>query len=271
MLYDRIEPEFSLANLIDCYWVIESDDCTPNRQQIIPDGFPEVIFHYRDPYRINISGEWELQNRKLLAGQIRNHFLLENTGSSGMIGIKFKPAGVTQLFGINMQNLTDKVVDLDSVLESEFHFISEFLLSPAPYFEKVDRLNQFFVEKKTNAKENGYFVEKALEYIFEVNGVVSVSELTSAMNVGERKLERLFNKYVGLSPKFYSRIIRFNYIFQLIQKKKLSWSEVAHLSGYYDQSHFISNFQEFTGEDPSSYFFEDENIANFFLKRPIEN
>lgn len=271
MLYDRIEPDLSLSHLIDCYWVIESNDRTPHQQKIIPDGFPEIIFHYRDPYRINISGEWELQNRKLLAGQIRNHFLLENTGSSGMIGIKLKPAGVTQLFGISMQEFTDKVVHLDSVLEAEFHFVSEFLLSPTPYFEKVDRLNRFFNEKKKQMKKNELLIDNALELIFKENGVVSVSELISALNVGERKLERLFNKYVGLSPKFYSRIIRFNYIFQLIQKKKLSWSEVAQLSGYYDQSHFISNFQEFTGEDPSSYFFEDENIANFFLKRPVEN
>ncbi|MBO6522335.1 MAG: helix-turn-helix transcriptional regulator [Balneolaceae bacterium] len=271
MLYDRIEPELSLTNLIDCYWVIESNDRTPRQQKIIPDGFPEIIFHYRDPYRIKLSGEWELQTKKLFAGQIRNHFLLENTGSSGMIGIKFKPAGLTKLFGIDMQNYTDNVADLDSVLESEFHFVSEILLSPTPYFEKVDVLNQFFTKKKAGNTKSSQIIEQTLELISENNGVISVSELTSTLDVGERKLERLFNKYVGLSPKFYSRIIRFNYIFQVIQKKKLSWSEVAHLSGYYDQSHFISNFQEFTGEDPSSYFFENDNMANFFLKRPIEN
>ncbi len=271
MLYDRIEPELSLSNLIDCYWVIESNDRTPRQQKIVPDGFPEIIFHYRDPYRINLSGVWELQSRKLLSGQIRNHFLLENTGSSGMIGIKFKPAAITQLFGIDMQTYSDEVVDLDYVLEPEFQFISEVLLSPTPYFEKVDTLNQFFTTKKKDDSNNSRLIEQALEVIFNENGVISVSELTSALKIGERKLERLFNKYVGLSPKFYSRLIRFNHIFKLIQKQKLSWSEVAHLSGFYDQSHFISNFQEFTGEEPSTYFFEDENMANFFLKRPLEN
>ncbi len=271
MLYDRIEPYFTLTNFIDCYWVIESNDRTPHQQKIIPDGFPEIIFHYRDPYRINISGKWETQETCLLAGQIRNHFLLENTGSSGMIGIKFKPSGLTRLFGIEMSDLTDKVVNLNSYLKEEFKFLTEHLLSPTPYFEKVDSLNKFFSERKSAEKKNDLLVEKALELIFEKDGVISVSDLAGILSVGERKLERLFDKYVGLSPKFYTRIIRFNYIFQLIQKKKLSWSEVAHLSGFYDQSHFINNFQEFTGEDPSSYFFEDENMANFFLKRPFVN
>lgn len=271
MFYDRIEPDLALTNLIDCYWVIESNDRTPRQQKIIPDGFPEIIFHYRDPYQTNLSGKWEDQSNKLFSGQIRNHFLLENTGSSGMIGIKFKPAAIAQLFGVEMKEFTDKVVDLDIVLEPEFHFISEKLLSPTPYFEKVDLLNQFFTKKKADDSRNSQLIEQALELIFREKGVVSVSDLISALDVGERKLERLFNKYVGLSPKFYSRIIRFNYIFQLIQKQKLSWSEVAQLSGYYDQSHFISNFQEFSGEEPSTYFFEDKNMANFFLKRPVEN
>ena len=271
MLYDRIEPDYSLSNIIDCYWVIESNDRTTHQQQIIPDGFPEIIFHYGDPYKINLSGKWEIQTKKLLSGQIRNHFILENTGKSGMIGLKFKPAGITQLFGIDMQEFTDRVVDLDSVLETEFKIISEKLLSPIPYLEKVDILNQFFSKKAVDDSENSRLIEQALELITEENGMISVSKLTSSLEVGERKLERLFNKYVGLSPKFYSRIIRFNHIFQIIQKKKLSWSEVAQLSGYYDQSHFISNFQEFSGKDPSTYFFEDKNMANFFLKRPVEN
>jgi methylphosphotriester-DNA--protein-cysteine methyltransferase len=72
-------------------------------------------------------------------------------------------------------------------------------------------------------------------------------------------------KFIGLPPKFYARLIRFNYIFSLIQDKKLTWSELASQSGYYDLSHFVKNFQSFTGEDPSSYVFEDENLANFFL------
>ncbi|MFV1885456.1 MAG: DUF6597 domain-containing transcriptional factor [Balneola sp.] len=271
MLYERIIPPLSLSGLIDCYWVVESNDRTIQRQKIIPDGFPEIIFHYGDPYRINITGEWQLQSRKLLAGQIRNHFSLENTGSAGMIGIKLKPHALTCFFGIDMKPLTDDVLDLDSILQAEFAPVSEMLLSNNPYSKKIDSLNHLFGGIKINNSKNDLLTEKALNLIFDTNGMIPISELTLRLNINERKLERLFSHYIGLSPKFYARIIRFNYIFQLIQKQQLSWSEVAQLSGYYDQSHFISNFQEFTGEDPSSYFFEDKNMANFFLKRPIEN
>lgn len=271
MLYDRIIPPTSLLGIIDCYWVVENNNPTIRQQKIIPDGFPEIIFHYGDPYQINISGIWETQTNKLLAGQIRNHFLLKNMGESGMIGIKFKPAAITQLFGFDTSLITDKVVDLNSVLEKEFASISDKLLSQIPYHQKIDILNLFFSVMDIKETENDEFISKALSLIFETNGMITISELTEKLEINERKIERLFKKYVGLSPKFYARIVRFNYIFQLVQNKKMSWSEVAQLGGFYDQSHFISNFQEFTGEDPSKYFFEDPNLANFFLKRPIES
>ncbi|MEQ9309662.1 MAG: helix-turn-helix transcriptional regulator [Balneolaceae bacterium] len=271
MLYDRIIPPSSLSTIIDCYWVVENEDQSIKQQKIIPDGFPELIFHYGNPYRINISGSWETQTPMLLAGQIYNHFLLENTGTSGMIGIKFKPATLTLFFGIDMKSITDKVVDLNSILSSERIPISDQLVTKLPYQQKINLLNSFFDQVTFEKTDNDALILEAISMIFDSNGIITISELTENLNVNERKLERLFDKYVGLSPKFYSRIIRFNYIFALVQNKKMKWSEAAHLSGFYDQSHFINNFQEFTGEDPSKYFFEDENMANFFLKRTTGN
>ena len=52
-----------------------------------------------------------------------------------------------------------------------------------------------------------------------------------------------------------------------MQNKDFDWSDVSFLAGYYDQSHFIKNFKEFTGENPSDYGFNDINMANFFLKK----
>lgn len=270
MFYNRIPPKKSLSKLIDCYWVVENEDETIFEQKIIPDGFPEIIFHYGDEYKINISGEWKVQSKSLLAGQIRNHFLLENTGVSGMIGIKFKPAGITQLFGLNMVDLTDAVVDLDSKLKNELEPLSQKMNSKTSFQETTTVLNAFFEGLLAEESENDLIINHAIELIFQENGMISISDLVKKTGVNERKLERLFRKYIGLSPKFYSRIIRFNYIFQLVQEKKMNWSELAQLSGFYDQSHFISNFQEFTGEDPSKYFFDDPTLANFFLKRPVE-
>lgn len=79
MIFKRITPPADLEKIIDCYWIVENDDPAPHRQKIIPDGFCEIIFHYRDPYRICLTDTWEQQYMHLLAGQISRHFYLENT------------------------------------------------------------------------------------------------------------------------------------------------------------------------------------------------
>ncbi|NET34089.1 MAG: AraC family transcriptional regulator [Cyanothece sp. SIO1E1] len=251
--------------------MIEDDSEEIVQQKIIPDGFPEIIFHYGDVYRINITGEWVVQPKTLFSGQIRNHFLLENTGSSGMIGIKLKPVAASQCFGINMSSFTDQVVELGIVTQDHFDFISDELISNVPYHQKIDTLNNFFEHIILESSENIDRVKQVIALIFESNGLMTVTDLQDKTGINERKLERLFAKYVGLSPKFYSRIIRFNYIFRKVENTRMSWSELALIAGFYDQSHFIKNFTEFTGEEPSNYFFENQNMGNFHLKHGKES
>ncbi|MDZ7771238.1 MAG: DUF6597 domain-containing transcriptional factor [Balneolaceae bacterium] len=85
-----------------------------------PDGFPEIIFHYGDPYRIRLGEEWEIQEPSLFAGQITGHFFLENTGRSKMIGIKLMPAAVVQLTALDMSLYTDRVVPLSQAFGDRF-------------------------------------------------------------------------------------------------------------------------------------------------------
>lgn len=267
MFFKRFDPAEELKNIIDCYWIIEDDDVAPIRQKIIPDGFNEIIFHYRNPYRINLSGAWEKQSLNLLAGQIRKHFFLENTGASGIIGIKMKPTALTHLFGISMHQFTDRVVDLSSVPPLQSLLISEQLRTAADHDVRITLLNDLFRKILSQKKYVTTAADHAIELIFTHHGMIPVSTITSAIGIGERQLENLFKKYIGLSPKFFMRIMRFNYIFKLVQDNNQSWSGLAYEASYFDQSHFIRNFRDFTGENPSDYAFDEKNMANFFLQK----
>lgn len=267
MNYQRVEPDEKLSLWVDCYWFAESTNMIREKKKIIPDGFPEIIFHYRDPYRINISGAWKQQGKNLLAGQIRNFFYLENTGASGMVGIKFKPAALAQLFELNMADHTDLVVPLPRIISRAFAGILESVNDPLDPLQFAQLLNHELGLIVPVRNDESQKVERALDLIFERNGNLEVNELLDQLAITERQLQRLFNKYVGLPPKFYCRIIRFSRIFSLMEQHDASWVEIALESGYYDQSHFIRNFKAFTGEDPSAYLFEEETLANFFMKR----
>lgn len=271
MEFSRITPHPDLTAFIECYWMMYSDDPNPVMEKIIPDGFTELIFNYRDVYKSKISGIWQLQSPNLLAGQLRTYFYLQNTGTTGSIAIKLKPAALTQIFGLNMEEYLDKIVDLDTFSNTALDELQKKIsvLCSIDYSKRKPAVKQvlddFFSRMITSATENP--LQIPLRLIFSTNGMVSVSEMATAAGISERQLERLFKRYIGLSPKYYARIIRFNYIFQLIQGNQSTWADIVYQSGYYDQSHFIRNFKAFTGEDPSSYFFEEKNMANFFLKK----
>lgn len=266
MIYQKITPSEHLRPYIESYWIIDSEnDVSLERHKIVPDGFPEMIFHYGDAYRINIVGNWEVQSVNLFAGQFRNHFHLENTGHAGMLGIKFKPAAVTQLFGLDMKLFTDKVTKIESC---DLSLLTPLLTYNLRLDTKEDFIKKFeTIIKAIKGQPKNDSLLKAVSIIQNSHGLVPISELALASGKSERQLERLFSKFIGLSPKFYSRIIRLGHIFELMQSKDNSWSDLVYESGFYDQSHFIKNFKEFTGEDPSAYGFDEKNMANFHLSK----
>jgi len=265
MKFTRIEAHPKLDQFIECYWMMQCDDPSPRIEKIIPDGFTELIFNYGGLYRAKTKDLWHLQTANLLAGQIKTYFYLENTGKTGSIAVKFKPAALTQFFGLNMSHYVDQITDLNTFGNEQLVSLQNKILPYQGDQESSRILDDYFISLLPEAATNP--LQNVLDLIFSKNGALSVHEMTVAGGSSERQLERLFKKYVGLSPKYYARIIRFNYIFQLIKSENTSWADVVYQSGYYDQSHFIRDFKAFTGEDPSSYYFKASNMANFFLNK----
>lgn len=263
MLYDRFSPSDSLKKFVKEYWVYENHDPTKSMQKVIPDGYSEIIIHYGDPYRINLAGSWQTQTSFLFSNQISKYFFLENTGVSAILGIKLHPTSFHEIFQIDMQDLTDQVLPLDSLIEAN-DLMS--IKQSNTIERKIELVENWLKARLTNTSPQDK-IRSCLDKIFNSHGMIEVEDLASGVQLSTRQLERQFKKVVGLPPKFYSRIIRFNYIFEVIKDQNDSWIRTALQSGYFDQSHFIKNFKEFTGEEPSSYGFDEVNLANFFLKR----
>jgi AraC-like DNA-binding protein len=267
MLFLKKNPTHQLSGIIKNFWMVDNEGATMIREEkIIPDGYPEMIFHYKETPFININGHWHKQVNYLLAGQIRNHFYLKNSGDVGTFAIKFQPSALTVLFNIDMSDLTDKVIPFNSKLIECLNPIIDIAISNHSFKEKLDLIEKWFLNflKGKNFRESKG--EQMLKLILEKQGQISLEKASDDLGISTRSLERYFEKHVGVSPKFYTRIVRFSHIFNLIQNEDFNWLDISFLAGYYDQSHFIKNFKEFTGENPTTYGFDEENMANFFLK-----
>lgn len=266
MQYFQKDPSIELSSIIKSFWQIEDLENTQIiRDKIVPDGYPELIFHFGDPYKIDISGQWEIQDKELLAGQLTNFFHLENTGAIGMFAIKLQPWAPPLLFNHNMTDLVDAVASISKKEANIVASLMDIAKSQVSFEEKCENASVAFkhLKKASKIDQNGII---AIREIIESNGKYQISEICSKVDISERSLERFCKKYIGLSPKFYSRIIRLAHIFKLVNEDNHNWVQLSYLGGFYDQAHFIKDFKKFTGEEPTKYGFNEKNMANFFLK-----
>ena len=98
-------------------------------------------------------------------------------------------------------------------------------------------------------------------------GQLSIDELARYLGYSVRHVERIFKKYIGISPKEYSNLLRFQNTINLSHiKEENNLTQLATFFGYSDQSHFIREFKKFTTLKPKDYFFNDENIGVGFVK-----
>ncbi len=266
MQYFQKGPSTELSSIIKSFWQIEDLENTQIiRDKIVPDGYPELIFHFGDRYKIDISGKWENQHKELLAGQLTNYFHLENTGAIGMFAIKLQPWAPSLFFNHKMTDLVDAVVPISRSETNIVASLMEIAISPISFEEKCKNASKIFLELEQTSKidQNGII---AIREIIESKGKYQISEICSKVDMSERSLERFCKEYIGLSPKFYSRIIRLAHIFKLVNEDNHNWVQLSYLGGFYDQAHFIKDFKKFTGEEPTKYGFNEKNMANFFLK-----
>lgn len=265
MISLRSAPHKSLNKIIECYWYIEHNE-PPHIQKIIPDGFLELIFHFKDLHLINLHGSWDEQSRTLFAGQIKKYFYLKNKGAARMFGIKLRPTAMRHLFGLSMHPFTNQVADLSGLKNMHLSELEKLVMAQHD-FENMVTKTEDFLKSFVTIPFAQHPVDMAVDQIINSRGKTDVQMLCNLLSISERHLERIFREYVGLPPKFYARIIRFSNIFHLVNSKDPGWSDLVYDSGFYDQSHFIRNFKAFTGEEPTSYLFHEPTFANFFLQK----
>ncbi len=106
----------------------------------------------------------------------------------------------------------------------------------------------------------------AIAYAHQRRGLVRVPELARHVGVSPRQLERVFAERVGVTPKNYLRVMRFQEVLRTLRGgvRSTAWAEVATSHGYYDQAHFIRDFKMFVGVTPGAWHISDESLTAVF-------
>lgn len=270
MYYAEIAPSKDLAKYVKCFWTLEQSSaeaaCAP--EPVIPDGCIEIIFNLADRFRRHHrDGSVETQSSAIVAGQMREFAQIEPTGRVSLLGIRFRHAGAYPFFRFSLADLTGRIEDLSSVWTGDpTRFIEERLAASITVSERVAVIEAALIKLLAENRKYDPIVENASDLILNNSGVVSISALAKSLEVSERKLERRFQQRFGLTPKFFSRIVRFQNLLRTLNEKPDADLLGAALSyGYYDQAHLIHEFNEFAGESPLAYFENEYRFSQFFV------
>lgn len=265
MDYQIFQPHPELASLIKCYWTMESPkEDISQTQTIVPDGCIEMIFHYGDLYKQYIDGKAVLQPRCCVFGQLTEPLRIEPTGITGIFSVRFHHDGFLPFAVIPIKEMDDKAVSLDELFGTSGAELGEKVFQSRTTQKKID-LVEAFLRKRLNTETIDKIVQSTVDILLQVNGQISVHELSQQANINRRQLERKFSSAIGMSPKQLSKTIRLQSALRhLLNKEYVNLTALAHDAEYYDQAHFIKDFKEFTGLTPKEFYGDNLQMSYLF-------
>jgi len=252
MQYELIPPPGPLKSYIRYCWRFENKtgNAHPNTLKVVADGCPGILYIQ--------SGDVQQYGQKLtklsLYGQSVEPTQLDLTGNFAGVGICFYPDALKVLFGLSAFELTDTCMDMDALSPVREHRLLQRLLQApsATLFEPLFRYLSTHLQRNEPATDP--MVAHALNAIIREDGNLSLRRLQESLRVSERSLERRFKESVGVSPKLFTRICRFQAALNQLKNGHYDkLSTIAFDNGYADHSHFTRTFKEFTGILPEQY------------------
>jgi AraC-like DNA-binding protein len=263
MRYRQYAPSASLNRFVECFWSLEaSADERCAQQRIVADGRAEIILHLGEPPSMMRDGSSRKQSKAFLAGQITRPLLLFPSVRTSVLGIRLRPGAAVCWLGAPMNEFTDEMPALDNLATPLRNALS--CMDTDDPDEAVQSLDSALTELAQESQA-APVIEHAVNLVLQSRGSIAIERLAREVNLSRRQLERRFSHEVGLSPKLFNRIIRFQNVFEAYDSQR-DWVTVAHHCGYYDQAHLIDDFRELAGEPPTKILARESDLAHVFLQ-----
>lgn len=193
----------------------------------------------------------------------------EGSGPVGTIGVEFKPSSAYRFFPFPLSETTNLVHDTDLLLGAEGAALHRAIGARETVAEKVDEVQRFLLARLERTRRDDWVVDYGVNEIVRSGGLITMEELSSRLGVSQRYVQRKFNDGVGVRPKTFASIVRFQRFFRLMAQGAAApgslQSEIY--DAYFDQPHFIRDWKRFTGLSPSRYQRGKNEFGTIFYRQ----
>jgi len=252
-------PSPPLCPFIENFWFYRDLEVNHSRERLLPDGAVELIIDLTDSpkklYHRRDTRRFTHFRRAWISGMHREFLVIGAERGSSMMGARFRTGGAAPFFGFPVSELSGSVVELDLIWKREILALREQLLETPAIDAKFELLERYLLGKAAPRMEQDRAVQAAL-YRLRTWPVVSLKGLAVELGLSQKQMISRFDERVGFTPKVVSRLFRFHKALLAVHgagAQPVNWADLALEFGYYDQAHFIHEFQEFSGVTPGVY------------------
>jgi AraC-like DNA-binding protein len=252
----KIPPCLLLQPFVNCYLLRETNGLDLIRPWFaVHEVYLTFFLKARPVHLINEQTGYYVKGTDTALQSLCTYFngLMIFNGCYSILSICFKPNGFHKLFKFPLNEATNKIFDTEDIFTIPVKRLYE-------QWQNADNVDQialftdhfllYFLKKQKLITLNDS-ITLISNSMLKQAGYISIEKFAYDANMSMRNFERRFSENLGISPKLYCRIIRFNHALELkLKNPSTNWSSIAQECGYFDQMHLIKDFKEFAGASP---------------------
>jgi AraC-like DNA-binding protein len=252
------KPNAPLDRFVETLWMWDGCVRPHARERILPDGSMQIIVNLMDdriPIYDRVTGHLADSTRGvLLCGPRSEYSVIDTATQLSVFGFHFKPGGMLPFLRMPLDELHDREVGLDCLWGRLAAELRERILAAPTAVHKFQAAEQYLLARAVRVFDRHPAVAFALR---EISALPSrpLAPLSDTAGLSSRRFIELFRQEIGMPPKVFARVRRFQSAVRQIgdSRQSIDWAGMALACGYYDQAHFIHDFRAFAGLTPSDY------------------
>jgi AraC-like DNA-binding protein len=258
MLAHTYVPPPPLSEFIALFWLYEGHALPHTKERALPTGTTELVINLRADRITVYERDDHARSRRfpgaIVCGPHAEYFVIDRDDQEAILGVHFKPGGARPFFGHPASDFRNAHVALDALWGARVGELRERLLcAPAPS-DKFRVLEEALLAAADRPLAWHPAVAFALREFRRTPHAPTIAGVTGRLGISARRFGELFSAEVGLTPKLFCRVRRFQATLHRIEAgRPVDWADLAVSCGYYDQAHCIRDFRAFSGLNPTAY------------------
>lgn len=268
MLLKIHTPSSPLCNYIETFTFYEGLNLGYTIERLLPDGTVNLIIELDNIPKYTFDNHSLEKKEKYtgawLSGMQKEYISIGSPPESSMFVIQFQPGGIYPFINFPVAELNNLVVDAELIFGEDVIMLRDQLLEAPTPEEKFCRTEQWLRDHLCESSFSEQVMNFAVQQICQNPSLDSIELISLKTGYSQKQFIQLFKKYVGLTPKYFQRVQRFNKVLQEVESRnEINWSALSHDCGFYDQAHFIREFKKFSGFNPTDFLHEKGEYINY--------